>query len=120
MNRQEHAIIGLFAFLGYSLPLYLIHNTIPEGFIWGMLAVAVGSITPDILEPATSWNHRGRWHSKSTLRFFLKISTITAFVGFLSIFFKPFSIFYVLAGFPIGYLFHLLADSTTKMGLPDS
>jgi membrane-bound metal-dependent hydrolase YbcI (DUF457 family) len=119
MNRHEHVTRGILAFLAYNLPLYFIADKIPNGFIFGLLAVAVGSITPDILEPATSWKHRGHCHSKRALKYVFIIGAITALLGYISIISTYFPIIYVISGFFLGYLFHLLADSITPMGLPD-
>ncbi|MDD4253535.1 MAG: hypothetical protein PHT74_10390 [Methanoculleus horonobensis] len=119
MNRQEHVTIGLFAFIAYSFPLYLITDKIPNGFIFGLFAVAIGSIIPDILEPATSWKHRGKYHSKRALKYILTISTIAAILGYISIIFATSPILYIASGLFLGYSLHLLADSITPMGLPD-
>ncbi len=101
MDRHEHVTIGVLA------------------FIFGLITVAVGSITPDILEPATSWKHRGKCHSKRALKYILEISIVAVILGYVFIILADLSIFYIVSGFFLGYSLHLLADSTTPMGLPD-
>ena len=119
MNRHEHVTIGIFAFIVCSIPLYLVTDQIPGGIIFGLLAVAVGSITPDLLEPARSWKHRGKYHSKRALKYILKISMVAVILGYISIILANSPMLYILSGFFLGYSLHLLADSTTPMGLPD-
>jgi Predicted membrane-bound metal-dependent hydrolase (DUF457). len=80
----------------------------------GAFAAALGSVLPDQIEPATHWTHRAKFHSKKALKFTIQIFGITAFIGLFS------SIFFYIASFFLGYLLHLLVDSTTKMGLPSS
>lgn len=119
MDRHEHVTIGILAFIVCSIPLYLIIDKIPSGFIFGLLAVAVGSITPDVLEPATSWKHRGKCHSKRALKYILELSIVAVILGYIFIILANSPIFYIISGFFLGYSLHLLADSTTPMGLPD-
>ena len=113
MNRQEHVTIGTIAFLAYSYLLYLVFKTSTEAILYAFIAVILGSIIPDILEPPTSWMHRSTCHSKRALKLSGKILAITALIGLF------FSAFYVISSFFLGYVFHLLADSTTEVGLPD-
>jgi membrane-bound metal-dependent hydrolase YbcI (DUF457 family) len=86
------------------------------GSIWliGAFLAVLGSVIPDKLEPATHWTHRGKFHSKKTLSLAEKIFAGTALIAL----FTP--IFYYISCFFLGYVFHLLADSTTKVGLPET
>ncbi len=113
MNRQQHLIIGAIAFIAYTLLLYLISKIPADALIYAFMAVVLGSILPDILEAPTSWMHRGLCHSKRALKFLGEILVVTALIGLL------FSIFYIVSSFFLGYVFHLLADATTEVGLPD-
>jgi membrane-bound metal-dependent hydrolase YbcI (DUF457 family) len=119
MNRNEHVIIGAIVFVLYSVPVYIADGGIPDYFIYGFFASIIGSMLPDILEPARSWNHRGLFHSKRALKYVGIFSIVVCSIGYLSLVYTYFSIIYAFSGFCIGYLFHLLADSTTKMGLPN-
>ncbi len=113
MNRQEHLAIGTIAFLVYTYLLYLVIKTSTGAIGYAFIAVILGSIIPDILEAPTSWMHRGICHSKRALNLSGKILVLTAFIGLF------FSTFYVISSFFLGYTFHLLADATTEVGLPD-
>ncbi|MDO9098908.1 MAG: metal-dependent hydrolase [Candidatus Methanoperedens sp.] len=146
MNKQQHLIIGAIAFFLYT---YLINSFIKipnDTVVYAFIAVILGSMIPDILEAPTNWMHRGLGHSKRALKLMGKIFAVTALIGILSyvvyyfsIFYiisnfflgdavHPFllsyviyifSIFYVISNFFLGYAVHLLADATTKVGLPD-
>jgi membrane-bound metal-dependent hydrolase YbcI (DUF457 family) len=116
MNHGAHFLIGIIAFAVYNY----FHNGlisaitgIPTG-LWliGIVLAALGAAIPDILEPARNWSHRKLFHSRKMLELTLWIFAITAIIGL----FVPF--FYYISGFFLGYVSHLLADSTTKAGLP--
>jgi membrane-bound metal-dependent hydrolase YbcI (DUF457 family) len=123
MNYGEHFLIGILVFFVYNFFNNTIINLILNpligftiGSLWliGIFLTVLGSVIPDKLEPATHWRHRGKFHSKKTLRLAEKILAITAIIAL----FTP--IFYYISRFFLGYVFHLLADSTTKVGLPDT
>jgi membrane-bound metal-dependent hydrolase YbcI (DUF457 family) len=63
--------------------------------------------------------HRGIGHSKRALKFIAKLFAITSICGLISFLISTSSIFYLISCFFLGYLFHLLADATTEVGLPD-
>ena len=106
MNRGEHVAIGFgsaFVVTYLFFPSYLF-------FIWGAL---LGSIAPDVFEPARHYMHRKDFHSKRMLLLSVMITIFCLISGlFFSWFYFGFYFFY-------GYSLHLLADSTTKMGLPE-
>lgn len=70
----------------------------------------IGSILPDILEPSENGK---KYHSKRTLKLTGKILAIIAIISLILITIN------IIVGFFIGYVSHLLADSTTEAGLPD-
>ncbi len=137
MNRQQHLIIGAIAFVAYTYLIYLVIKIstdaiayasiaivlpitvilpprMPQDAIaYAFIAVVLGSVIPDILEAPTNWMHRGLGHSKRALKFTGKILVLTTLIGLF------FSIFYIISSFFLGYVFHLLADATTEVGLPD-
>jgi membrane-bound metal-dependent hydrolase YbcI (DUF457 family) len=119
MNTQEHIFIGIISFLGYSYFIDLISTSAHVPWIYGLIVVIVGSIIPDILEPATHWRHRDICHSIGTLMSMALLFGITAIIAIIISFFSNFSIFYLASCFFLGYLFHLLADSITPAGLPN-
>jgi membrane-bound metal-dependent hydrolase YbcI (DUF457 family) len=69
MNRREHLAIGVMAFIAYRFLVHLIIKISADPLVYAFIAVVLGSILPDILEPATSWKHRGVCHSKRALKF---------------------------------------------------
>ncbi|MCZ7357333.1 MAG: hypothetical protein O8C66_09800 [Candidatus Methanoperedens sp.] len=113
MNRQQHLTIGAIAFIVYTYLIYLIIRISTDVVVYAFIAVVLGSIIPDILEAPASWMHRGLGHSKRALKLMGKILIITALIGLLI------NIFYIISSFFLGYVFHLLADATTEVGLPD-
>ena len=119
MRKGAHLIIGILAFCGYAYLLGLLRETTRELFLLGLFAVITGSLMPDILEAPTSWRHRGIFHSKRALKCMVGVFVITAAIGVLPSPLLPHaSVTYGVSCFALGYLFHLLADSTTKRGLP--
>ena len=120
MRKGAHLIIGVLAFCGYAYLLSLIRETTNELLLLGFFAVITGSLMPDILEAPTSWKHRGLFHSKRALKCILGVFGVTAAIGVLPSSLIPHAfLIYGLSCFALGYLFHLLADSTTKRGLPE-
>ncbi len=113
MNKQQHLTIGVVAFFLYTYFIYIIIKISTEAITYAFIAVVLGSIIPDILEPPTSWMHRGLGHSKRALKLTGKILATATLVGLF------FSTFYIISSFFLGYVFHLLADATTEVGLPD-
>ena len=119
MNRQQHVIVGLISFFLYTYLIYYLSKIFPDTIVMGLIAVVLGSVIPDILESPKNWMHRGLGHSKRALKFTATIFVITAFLGLFSSIINVFSIFYIISSFFLGYIFHLLADATTEVGLPD-
>jgi len=122
VNNREHVFIGIIIFFVYNFfnntiinsVLYpLIGISISTMWYYGVILAIIGSLIPDKLEPAYHWNHRDKFHSKKTLRISCLIFSITAIIGL----FSPLS-FYISCFF-LGYFFHLIADSQTKVGLPE-
>ena len=123
MNRKAHLIIGIALFLMYFYVAGLFHSTagvLTTGalFVSGIVAVSVGSLFPDLLEPATSSRHRGFFHSRRALDIVGVLFLLSAVV----ILFAPgaarLSLVFGTSCFFLGYAAHLLADSVTRAGLP--
>jgi membrane-bound metal-dependent hydrolase YbcI (DUF457 family) len=111
-------MIGFLAFLAYTYLISIVHTTAGVPWIYGLAAIIIGSITPDILEPATSRNHRGLCHSKGALTMMAFLFGVTALSSGVILFFSHFPVLYPASYFFLGYVFHLLADSLTPAGLP--
>ncbi len=118
MNRQAHLVIGIILVLVYGYVSGSFHGPSGELLVFGIVAVAAGSLFPDILEPATSAQHRGIFHSRRALKCVAPIFLLTA----ISVLFVPgiphFPLVFGASCFFLGYSAHLLADSTTRAGLP--
>jgi len=118
MNRQVHLVIGVVLFLVYVYVAGFFHSTSPELFAFGIVAVAAGSLLPDVLEPPTSAKHRGICHSWRALKFVTVMFLLTA----IPVLFTPgiprFPLVFSASCFFLGYSAHLLADSVTRAGLP--
>ncbi|MFA5296200.1 MAG: metal-dependent hydrolase [Methanoregulaceae archaeon] len=120
MRKEEHLLIGFVLFGLFSIPV-LILTPITFGMaFWAFALAAFGSVIPDIIEPAYHWKHRSYFHGTALLRLCVIIFLITGLITFLTIINDFFYYFYLISGFFLGYASHLLADSTTKMGIPET
>lgn len=122
MDHGQHFVIGLVVFFVYNffnntIITSILHPLIgfSVGTIWliGAFFAVFGAVIPDQLEPATHWTHRKIFHSKRTLKISGWIFIVTAILAL----FNP--LFYYISCFFAGYVSHLIADSTTKVGLPE-
>ncbi|MHA1686394.1 MAG: zinc dependent phospholipase C family protein [Candidatus Heimdallarchaeaceae archaeon] len=80
-----------------------------------LVTILFGSVFPDIIEKPTNPEHRKLFHSWIVLTTVFIIAFIMCFVV-LPRTENPFFL-YPLFGFFLGYLSHLLLDSSTKKGL---
>ena len=111
MRNKEH--IGFAIFIGIGIYFVLIVLNLEELFAY-TIPMYLTTVLPDILEPAIHYTHRNFFHSKRVLRFLYKYALWISLV--IAIFFNGF--FYIFFGI-LGYILHLLLDSTTPMGLPE-
>lgn len=115
MDRTEHAIIGALASLGlYGLYKYLKQErpTIP-GALGSLVIGGLAGIIPDVLEPATSPNHRNFFHSMAFLAILASGNQKIWESQNLSEDQKL-----VISMLSAGYGSHLLSDSGTPKSLP--
>jgi membrane-bound metal-dependent hydrolase YbcI (DUF457 family) len=110
-NRGTHIGIGigLVILLSYVLNNYLRLTNIDS---FALLGVLLGSIIPDILDPPTSYKHRRFFHSKRVRKYMGYVS-----IGVVLVIITP--LLNAVTFFCLGYFLHLMADSTTPMGLPE-
>ena len=113
MNRDQHIAIGLVAFAVYVILLNYLKPVQLDSVVYGGIAAVVSSVLPDWIEPARSWKHRAFGHSKRVLRWSLMLFLLSTILTLL----YPYGL--VISGALLGYASHLLADSTTPVGLPD-
>ena len=108
-NKETHFTIAIIVLIG------LIYLKFPAGYAF---ALVIGSILPDIFEPAYHYTHRNFFHSKRMLKYAL-LTIIALPIGFLlSRINLSSGLFFFIGYLALGYVLHLLADSTTPMGLP--
>ena len=77
-----------------------------------IFALMLGSVVPDLLEPAYNSFHRDFFHSKRLLKLLL-ISIIPLLILSKFIFETSYVLVFILA-----YILHLFLDSFTRRGLP--
>ena len=99
MNSSEHTGIGIIAFLIYPYGVGNIVSSINHSWIWGLVAVIIGSLIPDIIEPATSSRHRGLFHSVGALIAMIFLFGSTTLIAVIIAFFSEFSVFYIISCF---------------------
>ena len=115
MNRNMHLLSGGLAGTG----TYLIEKNksgekpTPSGLIMSLGGGALTGILPDILEPATSSNHRGFFHSIS-----FGILIVFLLPGLFRSNFISERCKIVLSVLRAAYGSHLVLDSFTPRGLP--
>jgi membrane-bound metal-dependent hydrolase YbcI (DUF457 family) len=118
MNRNWHLLIGGTAFVCYQVILGSLTGPVQYPWLPGILLVAAGSVLPDVLEPASSRYHRGICHSRGALSLMTILFALSALITVFSPAFPHFVLIYLASCLFLGYVFHLLADSVTPMGLP--
>ncbi|MFZ0004591.1 MAG: metal-dependent hydrolase [Methanoregula sp.] len=119
MRREFHLIIGILVFFVYAYLLHGIQSITIGYFVLGFCAVIIGSILPDILEPATNSKHRGIFHSWGALKCIVCIFGISALTDLVLALPESTKVMvFPVSCCALGYSFHLLADSTTRRGLP--
>ena len=116
MDTKKHLIIGLIA---GGLTSIVLSNSVSNLNILNVLIStffgAVGSLIPDGLEPPTSWRHRQFFHSWRMLT----MLTVVFVVMIISTpIWSEMVLGFVILGTLAGYISHLIADATTKAGLP--
>jgi membrane-bound metal-dependent hydrolase YbcI (DUF457 family) len=117
MRRTTHLILGGIVFTAYA---WLIHHLVEipgEILLAGFLAALLGSVAPDVLEPARHGGHRSLCHSRRAMRLTGGVFLLSAALGA----FQPVipALSFLLSGFLLGYALHLLADGMTPAGLPE-
>lgn len=122
MNRRDHILIGI----AFSLPFILLQyyfgflgitqEQIVRQGVYYLGASIFGSVTPDVMEPATDYKHRKAFHQKGLLKALLIPIAIYGVASFTYLSYLASYVFY----FVLGYWLHLIADSRTKMGLPSN
>ncbi len=118
MNSTQHIFIGAAGtYLIYILLATLFRDSVL--IVVALFVSMFGSVLPDNLEPAVHYTHRKKYHSWGTLKYVAAISALLLSLTLVSLImlFESTLIFCVFAFF-FSYMLHLLADSTTPMGLP--
>lgn len=119
MNGTQHKVIGVVSGAVYGGARVWKHReeydyktAVP---VVGAAAVGglIGGMLPDLIEPATSPNHRGMFHSWA---FLLVLAVIIAVAWKQKD--KSSAARAFMEGIAVGCASHLVADSTTTKGLP--
>ncbi len=118
MNRRTHVVMGAIAFFLYTYLLTDPATAIDGTRLYGLAAVLAGALLPDILEPATSANHRGFFHSRGVARGIAVLFGASVLLSYGFPWLPPGPYAFPASCFFLGYLCHLLADSLTPRGLP--
>lgn len=113
MKRDKHIVLGLIGFIAYVILLQSLRSFETSILVIGGIASVLGSVVPDLIEPAEDFRHRGFAHSRRVLSMFAMIFLATSLISI----FLP--ILLIISAGLIGYILHLLADSTTKTGIPE-
>ena len=111
MRNGSHMIIG--GITGFVIAYFTNGFSFVSIFSLEIIASLIGSVSPDIIEPPVDYTHRRFFHSKRMLKYLFVPLLIFFFLMFVIPLFKW--LFFML----IGYEMHLIADSTTTMGLPE-
>jgi hypothetical protein len=115
-SRHTHVIVSLIfiLFIWFIAGSRFLSVFTGWTFLYSWFLFFIGSLAPDYIEPAYNFKHRSFFHSWKLLKI-ISISAVVMFIIWLIFKLPPF--LYVFA-FLLGYIGHLLLDSTTKMGLP--
>jgi len=114
-NKMTHAAIGaLIAFTGYGLYKYIKEESMSlEEIVVSLIVGGLFGLVPDIIEPATSPNHRAFFHS-------ILMLIMLVFVNYEFWRIENFSdtLKLIILAASIGYGSHILTDSTTEKRVP--
>jgi len=115
MNRNKHMLIGALAALGVYVGYKCVkgEKLTLKGIVVAPLLGIFGGYIPDLLEPAMNPNHRGSFHSVTLLAILVYVEYKITTTDKLTTEQKS-----LLLSLITAYQSHLLADSTTKKGLP--
>lgn len=117
MRRQDHAGLSLtiIAAIYFIFSVSNFSSSSQTQFFIASFLLVFGSILPDIIEPATYWTHREFFHSKKLLLILIVAATLLMSIW---VFLLKSQFLLYISSFLLGYIFHLLLDSFTKIGLP--
>jgi membrane-bound metal-dependent hydrolase YbcI (DUF457 family) len=104
--------------MAYAWPIHLLLEIPARVLLMGFFTALIGSVAPDVLEPARHGGHRGSFHSRGAMRFSGEAFLLSAVLGVFQAAIPALSLSFLLSGFLLGYALHLLADGTTPAGLP--
>ena len=110
MKGKSHKLIGLIVacFISFLIDGFKIGPSFGYAFLGGL----IGSLLPDIIERPYHYTHRDFFHSVKLMRILGVIMLVCFPISFFITWF--WLIFYGI----VGYEMHLLADWTTRMGIP--
>jgi membrane-bound metal-dependent hydrolase YbcI (DUF457 family) len=118
MRRRTHLVTGGVIFIAYCWLLLLLLEIPGRILLAGLFLALLGSVAPDVLEPARHGNHRGIAHSRGARRASAGAFVLTAVLGAFQPLVPALSLSFLFSGFLLGYFLHLLADGLTPAGLP--
>lgn len=113
LNRNGHIAIGLIVFAIYVWILLQVRPIDTDILAISGTTSVLGSVLPDFIEPSTDFRHRGFAHSKEILK---KSASILPLIS-LAVVVLP--LFLTIFSALLGYTLHLVADSTSTVGIPD-
>ena len=115
-GRKEHIVISAFTAVAANIVMQLFESEEQKVDIIELIQAAflgaIGGVLPVLIEPAVNPNHRKFFHSYSTM-LGVGYSVAGKHTKKCSRFRKR-----MMVSAVIGYISHLIADSTTSKGLP--
>ncbi len=113
-GSKAHQQFGLCLYVPYALFTVAALGPAAVGVSGAsVVCLSIGAALPDILDPPTGWRHRAKAHSTTRCGWMLMYTAAGSILSCVHVAAIPFT------AFCIGYLSHLLADSTTPAGLPE-
>ncbi len=79
MNKEEHYTIAIILVIIFYFILNYLHLLKYFGY---SVALLLGSVLPDIIEPAKTYTHRNYFHSKRILKIMCYLLIPTLILGF--------------------------------------
>jgi hypothetical protein len=108
---KTHQNFGLFSYGIYILAVSPGHELSLGVAVLSIPVALVGAMYPDILDPPNGWKHRARGHAQQRLKKYFVLTVVLYPISLFVPFVVP------VMAYLIGYISHLVADSTTPSGL---